>query len=385
MGIMGIYGFPNMKAAFYNIIKGTFLLSDMQLSKIWSIYGAVTLFSYVLGGYFTDRFSPKKIIVTALCASGILHFYLSFVPGYSSVLAVSGMMGLTTVFAFFPAASKILSTMDDEKNTGGIFGIYYACEGVGNTLLNLAGTCLYMLTENERLTFVWMMRSYTILNLVSAFLIFMFLKETSSVAENEQKVSIVQLKQIIKKKEVWKIALTTLSTYVMFCSLTYLNSYLKEIYQIPEGLNLLLAVIRVDIIAIIAGIIFGKLCNFKGSVSYVVQKGLIGIGICVILILINQFTIHSMILAVFLTTLFSFMGIGSKTVSIAMVAQQKFPVSITGSVIGLVSFIGYSPDTFLYPVVGKILTIFGNSGYFYMFVLFFVISVIGAVCANTSS
>lgn len=354
----------------------------MQLSKIWSIYGVVTLFSYILGGYFTDRFSPKKIIVTALCASGILHFYLSFVPGYPSVLTVSAMMGLTTVFAFFPAASKILSTMDDEKNTGGIFGIYYACEGIGNTILNLAGTGLYMLTENERMTFVWMMRSYTVLNLVSAVLIFIFLKETA-VTENGQKVSILQLKQIIKKKEVWKIAMTTLSTYVMFCSLTYLNSYLKEIYQIPEGINLLLAVIRVDIIAIIAGVIFGKLCNFKGSVSYVVQKGLIGIGICVILILINQFTIHSMGLAVLLTTLFSFMGIGSKTVSIAMIAQQKFPVSMTGSVIGLVSFIGYSPDTFLYPVVGKMLMVFGSGGYFYMFGFFFVISVIGAVCANT--
>lgn len=383
MGIMGIYGFPNMKAAFYNIIKGTFVLSDMQLSKIWSIYGVVTLFSYILGGYLTDRFSPKKIIVTALCASGILHFYLSFIPGYSYVLVVSAMMGLTTVFAFFPAASKILSTMDDEKNTGGIFGIYYACEGVGNTLLNLAGTGLYMFTKNERMTFVWMMRSYTLLNFISAFMIYIFLKETVNVVENDQKVSILQLKQIIRKKEVWKIALTTLSTYVMFCSMTYLNSYLKEIYQIPEGINLLLAVIRVDIIAIIAGMIFGKLCDLRGSVSYVIQKGLLGIEICVILILVNQYTIHSMLLAVIFTTMFAFMGIGTKTVSIAMISQQKFPVSITGSVIGLVSFIGYSPDTFLYPIVGKMLTMFGNGGYLYMFVFYFIISVIGVACANT--
>ena len=380
MGIMGIYGFPNMKAAFYNIMKGAFILSDMQLSKIWTVYGLVTLCSYIFGGCLTDRISPKKIIVVALSVSGILHFYLSFIPEYSSILVVSAMMGVTTVLAFFPAASKILSTMNKDGNAGNIFGIYYALEGVGNTLLNFLGTGLYTFTEDSRVTFMFMMRAYTILNFISAIFIFFFLKEKKVIEEKGSKVSITGIGRIIKKKEVWLISIIMLSTYVMFCSMAYINAYLKEIYKIPEQINLFLAVIRVDIIAIIAGVLFGKFCNKRGSVAYVVQRGLLIAVASIILILINQFTLHSPVLTIAFTMVFSFVGIGAKTVSIAMVAQQKFPISITGSVIGIVSFIGYSPDAFLYPVIGEILTKSGNSGYTYMFALYLLVAVIGSVC-----
>lgn len=382
LSIMGIYGFPNMKTAFYNIIKGAFALSDIKLSRIWSIYGLVTLFSYIWGGYVTDRLSPKKIIVTALSVSGVLHLYLSFVPGYTSLLVVSGMMGLTTVFAFFPAASKILSTLDKNRDTGGIFGLYYALEGVGNTLLNLAGTGFYMLTEDGARTFVYMMRAYTVLNLLSALLIFFLLKDKDSVMNSGNKISLHQLSEVVKRKEVWLIAVITMSTYVLYCGFTYLNPYLKDIYHISEGTNLLFAVIRVDVIAILAGIIFGKLCDGRGSVDYVIQKGLILSGVCILLIFVNQFVIGSTIIAVGLTMLFSFLGIGVKTISIAMTAQQRFPVAMLGSIIGLVSFIGYSPDTFLYPVVGKLLTGFGANGYLYMFILYFAIVTIGIICSG---
>ena len=133
-GIVGIYGFPYMKGTFYNVIKAALKLSDIQLSRIWGAFGTVGMLSYVMGGYFTDRFSPKKILIAALVVSSILHLYVSFVPSYLVVLLISGLMGLSAVFAFFPASSNVLSSLGSNHNAGSVFGVYYALEGLSQLI-----------------------------------------------------------------------------------------------------------------------------------------------------------------------------------------------------------------------------------------------------------
>lgn len=106
LGIIGMYGFPYMKNTFYNVMKISLGLSDIQLSRVWGMFGIVGMFSYIFGGYFADRISPRKILIIALSMSSILHMYVSFVPSYFVLLTISGLMGIVAVFAFFSSFIK---------------------------------------------------------------------------------------------------------------------------------------------------------------------------------------------------------------------------------------------------------------------------------------
>lgn len=379
-GIMGIYGFPNMKAAFYNIMKAALCLSDVQLGRIWSVFGIVGMVSYVLGGYVTDRISPKKIIIGALTLSGILHFILSFIPNYWLLLVISGFMGIAAVFAFFPASSKILSSFGTNGSAGNIFGFYYALEGVGNTIFNFFGRQVYILSNNTYDTFVFMVRFYAVLDIVVAFLVMISFRDSHDFLDQGSRVSLIQISVVLKRKQVWLIAGIIMSCYVLYCSLTYITPYLSTVYGIGEAKNLTYAIIRVDVLAVLSGIIFGRISKQKKSVSFVIRKGMTLNIVCILAIMINGYFFKQAQVAIILTMVYAFMGIGMKSISMALIAEQNFPIAITGTIIGVASFIGYSPDAYLYAAIGKLLEQYQQMGFSYMFMVYFLYMLIAIIC-----
>lgn len=381
-GITGIYGFPNMKAAFYNIMKAALCLSDVQLGRIWSVFGIVGMVSYVLGGYVTDRISPKKIIIGALTLSGFLHMILSFVPNYELLLAISGLMGIAAVFAFFPASSKILSSFGGGINAGSIFGLYYALEGIGNTIFNLIGRQVYILNGNELDTFVFMVRFYAVLDIMVAFFVALLFRNNNDFLDQGNQVSMKQLSIVLKTKEVWLIAVIMMSSYILYCSMTYITPYLATVYKIKEAKNLAYAIVRVDVLAVASGIIFGRISKKKKSVCSVIRNGMVLNAICVLAILANGYFLQQVQIVIILTMMFAFMGIGMKSISIALISEQNFPIAITGTIIGVVSFIGYSPDAYLYLVIGRLLEKYQQIGYSYMFVVYLLYMLIAILCCS---
>lgn len=379
-GIVGTYGFPYMKGTFYNILKGVLELSDLELARIWGVFGLVGMFSYIFGGYLTDRISPRKILIAALCASGILHVWVSFVPSYLLILMISALMGLAAVFAFFPASSKVLSFLGGEQYSGRVFGIYYALEGLGGLIVNFAGTRVFMLTESAAITFAFVVRFFAVLNFAGAVGICVFLPKEGTEAVQGNQISLEQLKQgLFRRKEVWLIALITMCNFWLYCTLTYITPYLTDLFGMKEQDALLCGVIRVNALALLAGILFGRMADWKNSALCVIGKVMPMQAVILGLILLNQLLHGSLEAAVVLTMVFSLLATGVKVISIVMISECHFPMVMTGTVIGIVSFVGYSPDAFTYPVVGKILSLYGETGYLMMFGISLTSALVAAV------
>lgn len=378
-GIIGSYGFTYMKGTFYNVMQVALELSDVQLGKIWSVFGIVGMISYVGGGYFTDRFSPKKIITVALVISAVLHLYVSFVPSYPVILIISALMGISTVFAFFPASSKVLSFLGEDHNSGTVFGLYYALEGVGGMLINLTGTRMYMITGNELQTFALVVRLFALLNLLGAIGAYVGLSgiETSEIKGNV--VSFKQLKYVFSQKKVWLIALITMCNYWLYCSLTYVTPYLTDLFKVSEDKAMLCGIIRVNVLALFAGLLFGRLADKKRSALDVIKIIMPLECLCSALILINQITVKSVLAAIILTMAFAFGTTGVKVISIVLISESDFPLIMTGTIIGVVSFIGYSPDAFLYPIAGSLMEGHEMQGYFYLFLISSIIAGIAVI------
>lgn len=62
--------------------------------------------------------------------------------------------------------------------------------------------------------------------------------------------------------------------------------------------------------------------------------------------------------------------------------QAKIPITMTGTVVGIISVIGFSPDVFLGPIEGYYLDEVGGAvGYQYLFIFFLVSSLIGLLAS----
>ncbi|CDD07711.1 transporter major facilitator family protein [Dorea sp. CAG:317] len=381
-GIVGIYGFPYMKGTFYNVIKAALCLSDIELSRIWGVFGTVGMLSYVVGGYFTDRFSPRKILTLALVISSFLHLYVSFVPSYPILLIISGLMGLAAVFAFFPASSKVLSYLGSNHNAGKVFGVYYALEGLGGMIVNSIGSRMYMATGNELETFVLIVRLFAVLNLVSAIGVYYWFSEIETKSIQGNQITFSQMKHVFGRKEVWLIAVITMCNFLLYCSMTYITPYLTDIYGVSEGRALIFGIVRVNILTVFAGIIFGRMADWKQSALKVIEWTMPIQCVILCLLIGNQMTIKMEMATIILTMVYAFAATGVKTICLVLITESEFPMLIVGTVIGVVSFIGYSPDAFLYPVAGKLLDMYGKQGYSYLFCICLAVAVLAIICCR---
>lgn len=381
-GIIGVYGFPYMKGTFYNVLKAALGLSDMQLGRIWSVFGAVGVFSYLGGGYLTDRLSPRKIIVAALGLSSVLHLYVSFVPSYFVILVISGLMGLTAVFAFFSASSKVLSFLGGRNGAGGVFGLYYALEGLGNMIVNTTGNRIYIVTGSELQTFIYMVRIYAVLDIIAAIGIYISLAQIEDASLQGNKVDFSQIGHVLTKKSVWLIAMIMMCNFLLYCSITYITPYLIDVFLVSEESSITYAIIRVNLLTVFAGLIFGRMADRCGSALTIIGRAIpFNVG-CILLVLINEIVFQKEVGAVVLTMIYAFVATGVKAVCIVLISELDFPMMIVGTVIGVVSFIGYSPEAFLYPIAGEILEKCENKGYLYLFIICLFAASVGTLCCR---
>jgi len=61
----------------------------------------------------------------------------------------------------------------------------------------------------------------------------------------------------------------------------------------------------------------------------------------------------------------------------SMYEEFGVPLAVTGTAVGIVSIIGYTPDLFFGPILGGILDAQGDAGYASLFGFFLVIGIVG--------
>ncbi len=374
---VAVYGLPYMRSAFYNIMIEAMGLTNLEISRLWSIFGIVAMMSYILGGYIADVIPPKKLLIYTLIVSGILHLYFSTIPSYTEMIIIFGLMGITTVLVFYPASTKILACLGKGENQGKIFGSYYSLVGLLGIIITGIGFLLLNKGYGSQLVFCKIVRIYALLNFLSALGVGVLFKESQFTSVVIDKIKYKEIPSVIKNSAVWIVAGIMLSNYVIYSFLTYITPYLINIHNVSTQNALLVNIVRDNVITILAGPIFGAMVDKVGSAVKVIRIGLTISLICLTIILIFPAQKIYFIIILLNIMIFSMMVIGIKGVGIVLISEVKFPVYLLGTVIGIVSFIGYSPDAFFYPLSGIILDTLGNRGYSVLIIICVLFSILG--------
>lgn len=385
LGVSGasIYLLPFIKYVFYDQQIEAMGITNAQSGFLLTMYAMGNIFLYIPGGILADKLSPKRCLLFSLLSTTVLTIVYGFTLSYKTALVIWFLLSITTVLVFWSALLKAVRIIGSEKEQGTMFGIYYAVNGITGAIFNAIALWSTRLTSNAQGAMFNVTMIYAVATTLAAVLVFLFLKKDSDVkvetSENE-KFQFKDVAHLLKNPYVWIFSLVVFCGYSLFSSTSYFTPYLTDVVGVSPISSGIYSIIRnylFMLLAPISGYIADR--GFKSTSKWLI----ITLSILVVLfigVLVIPSGANATMISVY-TLLPGAFGLASYSIVFSLIGETKIPAKVTGTVIGLASVIGYSPDLFMSTMFGSWLDKLGKNGYTYIFLYLAATCVVGIVCA----
>ena len=376
------------------IFRPTFLevfnLSNLQLGSLFSVYGTVALLSYVYGGVISDRFQPKNLIASSLFFTALGGLVLAVYPSYFVLQVLYGYWGFTTVFLFWGAMIKAARVWGGAKNQGQAFGFLDAGRGLVAASMGSLGVLIFsffLTNDIESASLIERKDAFRYVILFSSFMVFLngilVLFFMGSNQKNEVKntfSTISHIKAVLKIQSVWLIMIIIISAYVGYKVTDIYSLYASEVmlFNNIEAANIgSLQLYLRPLVCVIIALFAGK----KNYIYFII------LGFITMLIGATIFAFGIVQLNMNFVFFFSLIIVATGTYAIralyfSIMQEGRIPLLMTGTAVGVISVIGYTPDIFASPIIGYLLDKYpGILGHQYVFTLLVLFSVLGLLAA----
>ena len=372
------------------IFRPTFLevfsLSNLQLGSLFSVYGTVALLSYVYGGVISDRFQPKNLIASSLFFTALGGLVLAVYPSYFVLQILYGYWGFTTVFLFWGAMIKAARVWGGAKNQGQAFGFLDGGRGLVAASMGSLGVLIFsffLTNDIESASLIERKDAFRYVILFSSFMVFLngilvlFFMESNQKSEAKNTFSTLShVKAVLKIQSVWLIMIIIISAYVGYKVTDIYSLYASEVMLFNHieaanigSLQLYLRPLVCVIIALLAGkknyiyfIIFGFITMLIGSTIF-------AFGI----VQLNMNFVFFFSLIIVATGTYAI-----RALYFSIMQEGRIPLLMTGTAVGVISVIGYTPDIFASPIIGYLLDKYpGILGHQYVFTILVLFSFLG--------
>ncbi|MFK7952955.1 MAG: nitrate/nitrite transporter [Ekhidna sp.] len=373
------------------IFRPTFLkvfdINNLQLGTAFSLYGIVAMVAYFVGGPIADRFSPRKLLPTAILATSLGGFLMATIPSIYTLSLLYGFWGVTTILLFWASYVKAQRELGGDQRQGRAFGAIDA--GRGFVAAAIASSSVFLLdaflpVSADDATVSQLSSSLsTIILIFSAFtafgavMVWFFLPSDMS-GKSDQRLSLSGVKLALKKRTVWFQSFILLCGYVGYKCTDDFSLYANVAlgYNDVDAAHLAALSFWIRPIAAIAAGLLG---------DYFLHSKMVMI--CFVIMLLGSLVISTGILQpgmetfIIITITSTSVGIyGLRGLYYALFQEAKLPLVVTGSAAGVVSVIGYTPDVFMGPLMGWVLDSNpGAIGHQYLFTVLAAFSSLGFV------
>ena len=372
------------------VFRPTFLevfnLTNLELGSLFSIYGTVAILSYLYGGVISDKFQPKKLIAISLFFTAFGGTVLSTYPSYLMLQILWGYWGFTTVFLFWGAMIKATRVWGGSKNQGEAFGLLDGGRGLVAASMGTLGVVIFSMfltNDIELASLVERKNAFRYVILFSSFIVFLtgiliivFMESSIESAVNKSASLIPNIKSVLKIQSVWLIMAIIIAAYVGYKVTDIYSLYASTVMNFDnlEAANIgsLQLYLRPIVCLLIA--------LFADKKSYI---HLIIIGFIIMLIGALIFSFGIVQVDMNYVFFFSLIVVATGTYAIralyfSLMQEGRIPIVLTGTAVGVISVVGYTPDIFASPVIGYLLDTYpGIIGYQYVFSMLVVFSIVG--------
>jgi sugar phosphate permease len=344
-------------------------LTNAQMGMLNSGYSTMALFSYFIGGIIADKFSARKLLTFSFLVTGLLGLWFASFPSFDTCRLIFVLMGVSTIITYWSACIKATRMLGDSKEQGRLFGLQEGLRGITNAVLVFGMMAAYNSFANEVIGTQWAIRVCAIAVIGIGILNWIFIEDTPPEAQSSSiKEVALGMWEAIKMPRVWVICGIIFTAYSMYGLLGYINTYAIKIYGASVQTGVTLGAIRY-IIQGFGGIVGGFVADKIGSRIKVLIGGaaLLVLSFAGYIVLPVEAALVNAVIGNFIFGLFLIYIV--RSVYFAIIDDANIPVEKTGRVSGFASCLGYTPDIFMYVMVGNWLdTHAGKTGFNMMFV-----------------
>ncbi len=359
-----IFSLPFHVARFFRpALLDVFDLTNTQLGDVFAIYGIMAMISYFPGGVLADRFSARKLMAASLSATALGGIYFARIPGIPGLSVLFGFWGATTILMFWAALIKATREWGGRLAQGKAFGILDGGRGLMAAGAATLAVMLFsrflpdvaadagLLQRKEALrAVIWF---YTALTFVAAVLVWFFITDTKQKKEKSPANLFQDIGKVFRNRLIWLQAIVVVSAYCGYKGLDYYTLYLKDVLGMDEVRAAWFmsnaAYIRA-FAAILAGVLVDR---FSATKILAFAFGLLTANYIILGIASPDSVAVDIILGNVLVTFAAVYAL--RGIYFALLEETKIEKVLTGTAVGLISVIGYTPDAFFNSLAGRIL------------------------------
>ncbi len=361
-----------MSVALISISK-QFDLTTTQSGMIISSFFLAYAFMQLVGGWLTDKFGSKKVILFSLLFWSIFTIVTGFAWSFVSLIAIRFLFGLGEG-SFPPASSVALAENFPKEQRGRAKGVLSASTQIGSIISVLLAALLIKNVGWEN-----MFHIFGILGFVFMVLLWKFLPNRAS-QKKENNGNKVSFKNVLKMKSVWLLMLIYFGMSMVNWGLnSWLPSYwvnARHLELVKTGAISMIPTACSLISILLSSWILDKLKPGK-------EKYLIILG-SLIAIFALYFTISAGSVSLALTYLcFAYFGMGLISVVLALPLKYYDQKSM-GSAVGMMYFGGQMAGTLAPTLMGYMISVFNGSynGAFVLLIAALVIPILASLFLN---
>ena len=389
-----IFSLPFVVArVFRPTLLDTFEITNLELGTAFSLYGIVAMLSYVPGGALADRFSARSMMMASLLSTALGGVLFAQIPSMFWLKALFAFWGLTTILLFWAAIIRATRQWGGSEGQGSAFGILDGGRGLfaallASALVALFGSLLPGPIESATLgdkraalsVVIWIITGLTAMAAALVYLCVPNEGDGNNKSQPSNKIDKSQLSEVLKNPLVWLQGIIIITAYTGYKGMDDLSLLARDSF----GMNDLEAA-QVTTVAFwtrpFAALGAGFIGDRLGGVKTIMT--------CFILMAIGDLVIAAGLLdpelpwMLFMNVVITGAAVfGLRGLYFAIFDDAGVPPELTGTAVGLVSVIGYTPDIFIGPINGYLTDTYkGALGHQYFFGVLAVFAIIGFVSA----
>jgi nitrate/nitrite transporter NarK len=363
--------------------------SATELGAVQAVYGVTAMLAYFPGGPLADLFEARKLLTVSLMSTGAGGWYFATFPPYRGMWVLFAFWGVSTILFAWAAMIRATREIGGDDQQGRAYGVLDGGRGLFAAVMATGAAMLFALVfpadpasvtpEQRRDALRTVIHAYTVVTMGAGVLVWFLVPRSDKAAVARPKrnpgEALRNVIAVVRLPTVWLQALIVVSAYVAYKGFDNYSLFAKDAYGMGEvAVGSFTA--KMQWIRPVAALGAGLVADRFGSSRTVLAAFATLIGCDLYFAMATPVPSATWILfanvAVTCTAMFGLRGI-----YFALFQEASVPMAATGTAVGLVSLVGYTPDIFVALVAGILVDrtpgIGGHQHFFWFLTAFAVI------------
>ncbi|HFZ7328401.1 TPA: nitrate/nitrite transporter, partial [Salmonella enterica subsp. enterica serovar Waycross] len=346
--------------------------TDSGLLMSW--LGFVGIVSSSIAGVIIDKVNNTRLIISfTFLAVGVTTLWQSTAPGLATQYVIIGILSFLANGLFLVSMVRAPRLIGNASDQGKLFGFLESGRGIAGSAISAVAVAWFAMSATEVEGIGSVLHAYGFLYLALGVLMwFAMPRDNHNSASGEkkakEKISVHDILAVMKVKEVWFAAFSIFATISFYQGSSYLVPYLSDVYGMTAEHAGIIGMIRAYVLAILIAPVVGLLADKVGSAIKVMNWLFIAgvIGVAMFLVIPQDPTMVWVLIGTLMIV--GSINFALRGIMYAQIEEMKVPVRLTGTVMGIMATVGFSPEMFIHALFGYWLDAYKVQGYTYMFI-----------------